>query len=67
MQSMTIEFPLMEFDRYPIMDKRMSIENDIKGYETHELRGNPERLIAIILLDYGYQFIRNFHAMNSES
>ena len=64
---MTIEFPLVKFDIYPIMDKSMSIENDIKGYETQELRGNPERLIATILLDYRYQFIRNFHAMNSES
>ena len=64
---MTIEFPLVKFDIYPIMDKSMSIENDIKGYETQEFRGNLERLIATILLDYGYQFIRNFHALNSES
>lgn len=35
----------------------MLVDHNIGGYETWGLKGNSKRLIAIILLDYEYQFM----------
>ena len=45
----------------------MSVNHIKENFRLKTNRGNHERLIAFILLYYGYQFIENLHTMDSRS
>ena len=65
MKFMDIVIPSMEFDIYPLWTRICQLIMIQVDLRSKDWKGDLETLITTALLDYGHQFIRKFHVVNS--